>query len=150
MSKRFIDRVLGFLGYEEDEFEAEQLRVNEEQVNPTLPTKKGGAVFSLHAPKSVKVVIVEPGTFEEAQGIAEHLKNRRQVIINLEHAEKELAKRVIDFVSGATYALDGTVQKIANGVFLFAPANVDVSSDLRDDIKERNILWASIMRGDKK
>lgn len=146
---KIMDKVLCFLGYEEEEeFEPERFR--EEEINPVQPNKKGGAVLSLHTPKSLKVVIVEPTIFEETQGIAEHLKNRRQVIVNLENTDKELAKRIIDFVSGATYALDGTVQKVSQGVFLFAPANVDVSSDLREDVKERNILWANIIRGDKK
>jgi len=85
-------------------------------------------------------VVSEPRVFEDVQGLAENLKNRRPVIVNLEKAEPELAKRVVDFISGATYALNGTLQKVGSGIFLVVPSNMDISSELGDQLKERGLF----------
>ena len=80
----------------------------------------------------MKLIVNEPATFEDCSKIADNLKNRKPVIINLEKLETETAKRIFDFVSGATYALDGSVQKVANNIFVFAPDNVDISSNIEE------------------
>ena len=84
---------------------------------------------------------MEPNSFEEAQSIADQLKNRRPVIVNLENAEKVLAKRIVDFISGTTYALNGNMQKVGNGIFLFVPTNVDISGEMRDELKDKGLFW---------
>ena len=78
-------------------------------------------------------MVVEPFTFDDAQHIADHLKNRKPVVVNLESTEPEVAKRMIDFISGTTYALGGTIQKVGNNIFLCAPVNVDVDYELPQD-----------------
>ncbi len=82
----------------------------------------------------MKLVVHEPSNFEECPKIVDNLKNKKPVIINLEKVETDVAKRIFDFVSGATYAADGSVQKVANNIFVFAPENVDISSNL--DLKD--------------
>jgi cell division inhibitor SepF len=79
------------------------------------------------AAKSMKVMVVEPVTFDDAQHVADHIKNRKPVVINFENTETAVAKRIIDFVSGTTYALAGNLQKVGKDIFLCAPSNVDVS-----------------------
>ncbi len=81
--------------------------------------KKGGNLVNLPtaAPKQVKVMVVEPFAFDDAQHVADHLRNRKPVVINLENTDKEVAKRMIDFISGTTYAVNGTIQKIGNNIF---------------------------------
>ncbi len=138
MSK-IMDKVLGFMGFEEEEVEImddEEYTVNEER-DEAGKKKKGGTIFSLHSQKNIRVVVCEPRVFEDCQNIADNLKNRRPVIVNLEEADKELAKRVVDFVSGTTYALNGSMQKVGNGIFLFVPSNMDIASELKGPEKEK-------------
>lgn len=77
-----------------------------------------------------KMVIIEPKTFDECPKLVDNLKSKKPVIINLEKVESDVARKIFDFLSGATYALDGNVQKIANNIFIFAPENVDVAANV--------------------
>ncbi|MCL6635639.1 MAG: cell division protein SepF, partial [Peptococcaceae bacterium] len=88
----------------------------------------------------MRVVVLEPRSFDEAQGIADNLKNRRPVIVNLEHAETDLAKRVLDFMIGATYALNGAMQKVGSGIFLCVPNNVDIASELKEQVRDKGLF----------
>ena len=84
--------------------------------------------FSVTNTSAFKLVLIEPKAFEECPKLVDSLKGRRPVIINLEKLETEVARKIFDFMSGATYALNGNVQKVANNIFIFAPENVDISS----------------------
>lgn len=75
-----------------------------------------------------KLILIEPKSFEECSKLVDNLKGRRPIIINLEKIETETARKIFDFLSGATYALNGNVQKVANNIFVFAPENVDISA----------------------
>ncbi|SFR14428.1 cell division inhibitor SepF [Desulfoscipio geothermicus DSM 3669] len=144
MSSRFMDRVLTFMGFEEepvDEGREQGEHITEESKGlPAKPKKNKGQVVSLHAQRQMRVTVVEPTSFDDVQGIADNLKNRRPVIINLEQAEPGLAKRVVDFVSGATYALDGSMQKVGKGIFLFVPSNVDIENEAVNQDKDKGIF----------
>lgn len=144
MAIKLVDKVLGFMGFEEEMVEEDEKRsrdeAHEDQPWQKKKEKDKGAVLSLHAQRQVRVVVVEPRSFDEVQGITDNLKNRRPVIVNLEQAEPDLAKRVVDFVSGATYALNGSLQKVGNGIFLFVPNNVDIASELKDQNREKGIF----------
>ncbi|MGQ9498419.1 MAG: cell division protein SepF [Desulfotomaculales bacterium] len=127
MAKKLVDKVLGFIGFEEEP---------EEEPVETLAegslVKKKNTVVSLHAQRQVKVVVAEPRTFEEVQEIVDNLKNRRPVIVNLERVDGDLARRIVDFVSGATYGLNGSMQKVGGGIFLFVPSNIDIAGETQD------------------
>jgi len=142
---KVVDKFLGLMGLQDEEEIIEEY-VDEEEVEEEEPSskKKRGQVVSIHSQKQLKVVVMEPKTYEEVQAIADNLKNRKAVVVNLENADKELAKRVVDFVSGAVYALNGSSQKVGTGIFLFAPSNVDISSVLgNDDLKDKAFFtWA--------
>ena len=86
---------------------------------------------------SVKVHLVVPHTFQDAKTIADRFKDYTPVILNLQGVDAELSKRLIDFASGLTYALDGGMQRIADKVFLLTPANVEVSAEQRAQLLER-------------
>ncbi|WP_092486537.1 cell division protein SepF [Desulfoscipio geothermicus] len=139
-----MDRVLTFMGFEEepvDEGREQGEHITEESKGlPAKPKKNKGQVVSLHAQRQMRVTVVEPTSFDDVQGIADNLKNRRPVIINLEQAEPGLAKRVVDFVSGATYALDGSMQKVGKGIFLFVPSNVDIENEAVNQDKDKGIF----------
>ncbi len=77
----------------------------------------------------VNIVLVEPRSFEESVEIVSHLKQRKSVIVNLQQLDAETSQRVLDFVSGATYAMDGTQERVGNGVFIFASINCRVESE---------------------
>ncbi len=84
--------------------------------------------FSVANTNAFKMILIEPKSFEECPKLVDCLKGRRPVIINLEKLETEVARKIFDFMSGATYALSGNVQKVANNIFIFAPDNVDISA----------------------
>ncbi|MDD3438768.1 MAG: cell division protein SepF, partial [Clostridiaceae bacterium] len=86
----------------------------------------------------MKVVLVEPSSYDEVQSICDDLRSKKPVIINFEEMDKEVAKRMVDFISGAVYVLDGTIQKISNGIVLVAPSNVDVLGNIKSSIGDEN------------
>ncbi len=104
---------------------------------------KRGKVVNINATTQFRVVVIQPETFDEAKEIADHLKERKPVVINLELMEKELAKKIFDFLNGAIYALGGSIQKVATNIYLFAPYNVTIMSDFRDELKSKGFLWNS-------
>ena len=89
---------------------------------------------------NVQVHLVTPGSFNDAQEVADHFKNTVPVILNLQATDGELAKRLIDFASGLTYALDGGMQKIAEKTFLLTPRNVEVSAELQARLVEKGFF----------
>ena len=94
----------------------------------------------------LNLVVTEPTGFEESPKLVDSLKARKPVIINLENLETDVARKIFDFLSGATYALNGNVQKVANNIFIFAPENVDVAYNMNQKAKENENLkspWKS-------
>ncbi|MDR3584823.1 MAG: cell division protein SepF [Desulfosporosinus sp.] len=141
---KLIDKVIGIMGFAEEEAEEEVFDENDKEKNvqeEVRSSRKNAQVVSIHTQKQMRVVVMEPNSFEEAQNIADQLKARRPVIVNLENAEKNLAKRIVDFISGTTYALNGNMQKVGNGIFLFVPNNVDITGEMRDELKDKGLFW---------
>jgi len=140
-----MDKVLSFMGFEEEQAEEDQEkseRYQEEDEEKFFSSRRSkGQVLSLHhAQRQVRVVVTEPKNFEDVQIVSDHLKNRHPVVINLEQADAELARRVIDFISGVTYGLNGSMQKVGNGIFLAVPDNVSIASELRDQARESDFF----------
>ena len=79
---------------------------------------------------AMKLVVIEPASFDEAPKLVDNLKARKPVIVNLANLDSGVARKIFDFLSGATYALNGNVQKIANSIFVFAPESVDISANV--------------------
>ena len=102
------------------------------------PTMGAGSISA----DSVRMVVFQPQTYEDTQTIIDNLKSRKPVIVNLENLNVDVAQRVLDFISGAIYALDGSVRKVSKGIFLLAPKGVDISgnftSALPGSIKGKN------------
>ena len=80
--------------------------------------------------QQVKMVISQPTTFEQSETICDLLKEKKSIIVNLEYVNKDIARRIVDVVSGAVHALDGHMQKISNSIFLIAPYNYDITNDM--------------------
>ncbi|HXG77614.1 MAG TPA: cell division protein SepF [Gaiellaceae bacterium] len=111
---------------EADEWEGEEAR-----------PRRGGRLRTVEAPAPAKVHLVVPRSFNDAQQIADRFKAQIPVILNLQGADTELSKRLIDFASGLTYALDGSMQRVADRVFLLTPRNVELSAEERARALER-------------
>ena len=146
------DKIRAAFGIDDEEFEEDELMVEdeEEEVVPVENTFKADFTQAVATPAPVKkersvslssiprlqVVLVKPERFEEASDIADSLNAKKTVVLNLESASKEVARRLVDFLSGVAYANQGNVQKIANSTFLITPYNVDISGiGLLDDIE---------------
>ena len=147
----FFKKAMGFIGLpieEEDEvkntetldFEPEKHSKREPKESPALNPKKN-KVISVHTTTQLKVVVRTPLSFENAKDIADHLKAKKPVVVNLENVDVPVAKRIIDFLSGAVYAVDGNIQKIADKIFLIAPYSVGIiGGDLKDELKNKMIF----------
>lgn len=149
MAKKLMDKVLGFMGFEEEPLDDEDRAQDEHHRDDdgfVAQPRRKGQVVNIHAQRQVKVVVAEPKVYDDVQNLADHLKNHRPVIINLEKTDAELSKRVVDFISGTTYALNGLVRKVGNGIFLFTPSNVEIDSQLKEEAREHEHNHFSWMR----
>ena len=92
---------------------------------------------------AIKMVISQPTTFEQSDEICSFLKEKKSVIVNLEYVNKEVARRIVDFISGGVYALDGYIQKVSNSIFLVAPSNYEITNEMaREEIKNKlSVSW---------
>ena len=93
--------------------------------------------------QSIRMVISQPTTFEQSEEICEFLKQRRSVIVNLEYVNKDVARRIVDFISGGVFALNGHIQKVSNSIFLIAPMNYEITNEMaREEIKNKlSVSW---------
>lgn len=98
-------------------------------------------VVSLNASAQLKVVLVKPERFEAAADIADHLREKRAVVMNLEQTNKDIARRLIDFLSGVAYAQDGKIKKIAANTYIITPYNVDLMGDLMGELENTGLRF---------
>lgn len=137
---KFNDLVFG----PEDEDEVEFAPASEPQINyepqPVRTTSKKSKVVSIATTTQMKVVVVSIERFDEAKEVVDHLRNKKPVVVNLEKLDKDISRRVIDIISGASYALEGSTQKVAKGIFLVAPYNVDIMADVRDELQNADFF----------
>lgn len=132
-----MEKLLGFLGLEEDEeFENDDVDKSEEEFIAKKKQKRNNNIVSLHSQKSLKVVLSEPRSYDEAQEIADHLRSHRPVVVNLQRLQPDQARRVVDFLSGCVYALSGQIKKIGSRIFICTPENIDVHGAITEILKE--------------
>ena len=98
-------------------------------------------VVNIHATTQLKVVLVKPERFENASEIADHLKDKRTVVINLESTNKDVARRLVDFLSGVAYAGEGKIKKVAANTYLITPYSVDIEGDLIDELENNGLYF---------
>lgn len=101
--------------------------------------RKNNKVVNINATTQLAVVLVKPEKFENAAEIADHLRDKRTVVLNLEETNKDVARRLIDFLSGVTYSQDGKIKKVANSTFIITPYNVDILGDLIDELENNGL-----------
>lgn len=162
--KGFIDWVKG--EDVEDEYEEELPRQrNEEPVKSSAPSsyersyersydrsydsasteasspRRRNKVVNINTTTQLAVVLVKPDRFENAAEIADHLKDKRTVVLNLEQTNKDIARRLVDFLSGVAYANEGKIKKVANSTYIITPYNVDIMGDLIDELESSGMYF---------
>lgn len=152
MAGAVMNKIWDFLGIENAE-EPEELEdraydydYEEEEEEPEGINKIFGRkpkVVNMPQTQQIKMVISQPTTFEQSDEICSFLKEKKSVIVNLEYVNKDVARRIVDFISGAVHALDGHIQKISNSIFLIAPTNYEIANEMaREEIKNRlSVSW---------
>ena len=100
---------------------------------------RNNKVVNIHATTQLKVVLVKPERFENASEIADHLKEKRTVVLNLESTNKDVARRLIDFLSGVAYAGEGKIKKVAANTYIITPYSVDIMGDLIDELENNGL-----------
>lgn len=150
MSGAIMNKVLDLFGVdtaeeEYDEEEYEELEDDEEEVeeNRNFWNRRSSKVVNMPQTNQIKMVISQPTTFEQSEAICNLLKEKKSIIVNLEYVNKDIARRIVDVVSGAVQALDGHIQKVSNSIFLIAPYNYDITNDMaREEIKNKlSVSW---------
>jgi cell division inhibitor SepF len=141
---KLLNKMLNLVGWETEEEEEEiQEETVEEKYQPpqylqTFAKKpQNNKIVNIHSNNQFKVVIMQPESFDDAREVCDQLKNKKPVVVNLEGLTKETAQRVIDFLSGSVYALDGDIQRVSAGIYMIAPSNVDIMSNFREDIRSK-------------
>lgn len=141
-----MDSVWKWLGVQsevEEDYEFEQRPLAMDRDNRSTAN-----VVALHTGgKGAKVVVCEPDRFEEVQALVDHLKNRKQVIVNFESTAPEVSQKIIDFISGAVYALDGHSQQLGQNIFLFAPSAVEITSDSKNLMRKNDYFMSDPFGG---
>ena len=115
----------------------------EEQTSMASPSsdRKHNKVVNINATTQLQVVLVKPDRFDLVSDIADHLRDKQAVVLNLESTNKDVARRLVDFLSGCAYALDGKIKKIAISTYLITPYNVDVVGDLVEELENNGMYF---------
>ncbi len=147
MANVFLNKMLDFVGWEAQETEDEDIYEEDEfEEQPrgegrTSFSKKGnGKVLNLNNNSATKVVVVSPHNINDAKEICDHLRSNRSIVMNVEDIETQTAQRIVDFLSGAVYSLDGNIQKVSSGIFLATPSSVDILGDIKEDLHNKGVF----------
>ena len=103
--------------------------------------RRSNKVVNIRAATQLQVVLVKPDKFEDASAIADHLREKRTVVLNLESTNKEIARRLLDFLSGVAYANEGKIKKVAISTYIITPYNVDILGDLIDELENNGLYF---------
>ena len=124
----------------EDEFDTTAMRTAP-VARSSEPERRGNKVVNIHTTTQLQVVLVKPERFENASEIADHLRDKRTVVLNLEQTDKNIARRLIDFLSGVAYANEGTIKKVALSTYIITPYNVEILGDLIDELENNGLYF---------
>ena len=145
-----VNKFLSFMGIgdvhdDEEEVIAEKAetvspeprqRYSEIGTVPQSTSGRKGKVVNIHTTTQLKVVVLQPTSYNDATEITDHLREKKPVVVNLEKLDKDNARKIVDFLSGAVYALTGKMQKVSNGIILLVPSTMDIAGDFSDDFSD--------------
>ena len=149
--KEIMNKVLNIIGFDledEEEEEEEQEFIMEEKKEVEKPrghvsmiqNAKKGKIVDIHATTQFQVVVMQAQKFDDVIDIADHLKSKKPVVVNMEGADTELVRRMIDFISGVVYAIDGGIQKISKVILLVTPYNVEIMGDFQNELRSKGVF----------
>lgn len=104
--------------------------------------RRNNKVVNIHTTTQLQVVLVKPDRFEAASEIADHLREKRTVVLNLESTQKDISRRLLDFLSGVAYANEGKIKKVAISTYIITPYNVDILGDLINDLENNGLYFS--------
>lgn len=155
-----MDKVKGMLGIPEDtdmdmdedviqDEETEETDEEKQSDSPKTPIfgkssssdLKQNKVVNIHTTTQLQVVLVKPERFDDARPVADHLNSKHTVVLNLESTNKEVSRRLIDFLSGVAYANNGQIKRVANSTYIITPYNVNIMGDLLDELENSGVFF---------
>lgn len=131
---------------DDEEYEDEEdmdiiSKSNEKAAAPAESARRNNKVVNIHTTAQLQVVLVKPERFDDASSIADHLNEKRTVVLNLESTNKDVSRRLVDFLSGVAYANNGQIKRVANSTFIITPYNVDIMGDLLDELENNGVFF---------
>lgn len=137
-----LGKLFGAPEEEYDEFEdIDVIQRQSENLDLVDVQKKSNKVVNIHATAQLQVVLVKPERFEDASAVADHLNAKRTVVLNLESTNKDVSRRLVDFLSGVAYANNGQLKRVANNTFIITPYNVGIIGDLLDELENNGVYF---------
>ncbi|MGI5889090.1 MAG: cell division protein SepF [Oscillospiraceae bacterium] len=124
------------VGLDEEEDNRRAMQKSQKSGNPN-----DNKIVNINATTQLEVVLVKPERFDDASSIADHLNNKRTVVLNLESTNKDVARRLVDFLSGVAYANNGQIKRVANSTFIITPYNVGIVGDLLDELENSGVYF---------
>lgn len=130
--------------YEDEDVDIIAKQPAEKSSGPARPEEtrqRNNKVVNIHTTAQLQVVLVKPERFDDASSIADHLNEKRTVVLNLESTNKDVSRRLVDFLSGVAYANNGQIKRVANSTFIITPYNVDIMGDLLDELENNGVFF---------
>jgi cell division inhibitor SepF len=146
----FMEKLKNIMGVPEDEqyeedYDDDDVEIIAKKVKTPAQAvselSKRNKVVNIHTTAQLQVVLVKPERFEDASSIADHLNEKRTLVLNLESTNKDVSRRLVDFLSGVAYANNGQIKRVANSTFIITPYNVDVMGDLLDELENNGVFF---------
>ncbi|MBP0989624.1 MAG: cell division protein SepF [Oscillospiraceae bacterium] len=142
----FKDQMKKFMGIPEDDaFEEEEDMdiITKDNANRASARQeaKSNKVVNINTTTQLQVVLVKPDKFEDARSIADHLNSKNTVVLNLESTNKDISRRLVDFLSGVAYANNGQIKRVANSTYIITPYNVNIMGDLLDELENNGVYF---------
>ena len=145
---KMLNKVMGILGLDDGNIEDYDDEIKErsseddyeDEIDEPIVNKRNNKVVNIHTNATMRVVISRPKDYDEATSICDELKNRKLVVINVSDLEPKTAQRLLDFMGGASYVLNGELQEVEKNVYILSPANVEVTNDLKSEISGKGMF----------
>ncbi len=140
----FMDKFREVMTGSEDDEEMNDIINKDDEISPFVSDEsnvKKDRVVNINATTKLQVILVKPERFEDARGIADHLNQKKTVVLNLESTNKDISRRLVDFLSGVAYANNGQIKRVANSTFIITPYNVDLQGDLLDELENNGVFF---------
>lgn len=147
----FFDKMKDIMGVSEDyDYDEMDGIMNSKQTSNSYEdtmspaseqTQKRNKIVNINTTTQLQVVLVKPERFTDASTVADHLNAKRTVVLNLESTNKEVSRRLVDFLSGVAYANNGEIKRVANSTFIITPFNVDIMGDILDELESNGVFY---------